>query len=308
MTKKPAASKSDPGTNQSEVKVEATAVTLDKLPLTGAGTDASESRQIADLKHEDVKPRASTSSGRPSPPPTTAPTPTSKDKKDDTKKKGATKKVPASNSKKRKPADEENVQATLSRSNTPQSSRASKTPAPKKQKMTTKNTPASAKPETRGRKKGGKNKTSKNNNKGDEQKQQEGQEEDGEDSASDPDQVFCICRKPDNHTWMIGCDGDCEDWFHGKCVHIDSKNAELIDRYICKLFQTASTPEGRLRLTTRIQAPTVANEAMVALLGNQCVGYLGVASRLVSIGRIRVNTAPMTTGENSCVKRRSSSA
>jgi len=50
----------------------------------------------------------------------------------------------------------------------------------------------------------------------------------------DGNEIFCICRRPDNHTWMIGCDGGCEDWFHGKCVNIDPRDAELIDKYICQ--------------------------------------------------------------------------
>jgi COMPASS component SPP1 len=54
----------------------------------------------------------------------------------------------------------------------------------------------------------------------------------GEDTGSD-EGVFCICRKGDNHTWMIGCDGGCEDWFHGKCVGVSQSNGELIDKYIC---------------------------------------------------------------------------
>ena len=45
--------------------------------------------------------------------------------------------------------------------------------------------------------------------------------------------VFCICRGPDDHTWMIGCDGDCEDWFHGRCVNMRQEDADLIDKYIC---------------------------------------------------------------------------
>ncbi|KAJ5130529.1 uncharacterized protein N7515_006568 [Penicillium bovifimosum] len=32
---------------------------------------------------------------------------------------------------------------------------------------------------------------------------------------------------------MIGCDADCDDWYHGKCVNIDPRDADLIDRYIC---------------------------------------------------------------------------
>jgi COMPASS component SPP1 len=63
------------------------------------------------------------------------------------------------------------------------------------------------------------------------------QEEEGDEGGSDvenPDEVFCICRRPDNHTWMIGCDGGCDDWFHGKCVNIKQEDEELIERYICE--------------------------------------------------------------------------
>lgn len=52
-------------------------------------------------------------------------------------------------------------------------------------------------------------------------------------SEEDPNVVYCICRRPDNHTWMIGCDGGCEDWFHGKCVNIKREDEGLIDKYIC---------------------------------------------------------------------------
>ncbi|KAJ6138490.1 hypothetical protein N7471_004976 [Penicillium samsonianum] len=58
--------------------------------------------------------------------------------------------------------------------------------------------------------------------------------QDNDDSDSfDENAIFCICRRPDNHTWMIGCDGDCDDWYHGKCVNIDPRDADLIERYIC---------------------------------------------------------------------------
>ncbi|KAH0057375.1 hypothetical protein KCU86_g4327, partial [Aureobasidium melanogenum] len=43
------------------------------------------------------------------------------------------------------------------------------------------------------------------------------EEERGEISDTD---LYCICRKPDTGTFMIGCDGGCDDWFHGKCVNI----------------------------------------------------------------------------------------
>ena len=55
--------------------------------------------------------------------------------------------------------------------------------------------------------------------------------EDGDVGSSDD--VYCICRKPDNGTFMIGCDGTCDDWFHGKCVGIEERDKNLIDKYVC---------------------------------------------------------------------------
>lgn len=62
------------------------------------------------------------------------------------------------------------------------------------------------------------------------------EEEEEEDSDNE---LFCICRKPDDHTWMIGCDGGCEDWFHGRCVKMDQRDENLIDKYICRYLDIA---------------------------------------------------------------------
>ena len=56
---------------------------------------------------------------------------------------------------------------------------------------------------------------------------------DEEDDESD-NELYCICRKGDDHTWMIACDGGCDDWFHGRCVGIDQRDGNLIDRFICR--------------------------------------------------------------------------
>ncbi|KAI9891379.1 MAG: hypothetical protein M1814_002892 [Vezdaea aestivalis] len=52
--------------------------------------------------------------------------------------------------------------------------------------------------------------------------------DDGDDGA----EVYCICRKPDNHKWMIACDG-CDDWFHGSCVSINEKEQNLVNQFFC---------------------------------------------------------------------------
>nr|POE88129.1 set1 complex component spp1 [Quercus suber] len=61
----------------------------------------------------------------------------------------------------------------------------------------------------------------------------EDEDEDMSGGEVDDDNLYCICKKPDNGTFMIGCDGPCEDWFHGKCVNIQEKNKNLIDKFIC---------------------------------------------------------------------------
>lgn len=100
------------------------------------------------------------------------------------------------------------------RSGTPASSRASKTPAPKNRKQ------ESVTP-VRSSSMGATN--------------EEGEEDEEEEDEDEDTELFCICRKPDDHTWMIACDGPCQDWFHGRCVGMDEKDGNLIDKYICAL-------------------------------------------------------------------------
>ena len=128
-----------------------------------------------------------------------------------------------------KPAKRRKVEAvsvdgtpSVQRSVTPASSRASKTPAPRNRKqesVTPVRSSSVAAPNDE-------------------------DEEDDEDS-----ELFCICRKPDDHTWMIACDGGCEDWFHGRCVNMNERDGNLIDKYICAysiafFLGTATNPSG----------------------------------------------------------------
>ncbi|KAG9947309.1 hypothetical protein KCU85_g5778, partial [Aureobasidium melanogenum] len=69
----------------------------------------------------------------------------------------------------------------------------------------------------------------------------DGEEEEGG-AISDTD-LYCICRKPDTGTFMIGCDGGCDDWFHGKCVNISEKWKTLIDKYICPFCEERGVGE-----------------------------------------------------------------
>jgi len=46
-------------------------------------------------------------------------------------------------------------------------------------------------------------------------------------------ELYCICREPDSGKWMIACDGECNDWYHGECVKVAEQDGELIDKYYC---------------------------------------------------------------------------
>ncbi|OJJ39334.1 hypothetical protein ASPWEDRAFT_105239 [Aspergillus wentii DTO 134E9] len=208
-----------------EVKTEPLGLPLEEYPLNDDtevksavtqldGTDIPEEhptpKKISNLKHG-LASRAS-SSDRSSPANSTKPASSSRKSVSGATKKGTARKPPA---KKRKINDQDGDSVDGRRSNTPSSVRGGKGSKSKKHSSTSASVAGSPAPEN-------KSKGSKDNA-GDED-----EDDDDEDGG-----IFCICRRPDNHTWMIGCDGGCEDWFHGKCVNIDRRDADLIDKYIC---------------------------------------------------------------------------
>lgn len=169
------------------------------------------------------------------------------------------------------------------RSATP-ASRASKTPAPHNRKQTPA-TPASSSPAP--------SNTVENV-----------LDEDDDMGEADADyeegtELFCTCRKPDNHTWMIGCDGGCEDWFHGKCVQIREEDGDLIDKYICTSSLLLSFL-GRVSLTCHRQVPTARKIKKGTRPGNRCVDCQVVESLLVFSQKHLRNTAPTSTAGNLC--------
>ena len=55
-----------------------------------------------------------------------------------------------------------------------------------------------------------------------------------EDEDNDTDnKLFCVCRGPDDHSMIIGCDGPSEDWFYTRCVEMNAEKVELIFKWYC---------------------------------------------------------------------------
>ncbi|OAX79446.1 hypothetical protein ACJ72_06237 [Emergomyces africanus] len=214
---------------KSEIKTEPPTPTLESIP-SGSTADipvpTKESwtpRKITDLKRESMSRASSTDRSSPAPsikPSAPSPGTGTKKRTAPSTKKGTSTRKPATKKRKLNSNDAESVDGTASpfrRSATPVSSRASKAPIAKSRKQSSLSVAGSPAPETKMA--------------GNAPEPQEDADEDDEDE--DSSELFCICRKPDNHTWMIGCDGGCEDWFHGKCVKINQEDADLIDKYIC---------------------------------------------------------------------------
>ena len=164
-------------------------------------------KSIADIKKD--------ASHTPSPIPTDSAT--MKPKAAPNKKRAAPKKGTASTARrpaKKRKIESESVDGTppAQHMGTPATSRASQTPVPRNRKQGSE-TPARSSSILNG-------------------------EEDDED-ATDDGELFCICRKPDDHTLMIACDGPCDGWFHGRCVDMPAEKTKLISKWYCELPKAA---------------------------------------------------------------------
>lgn len=198
------------------VKTEPTSSTLDKFPSSddletkSVGLDGTydylTSKKLAGLKTGITSRASSTDRSSPS----TSVKPASAKKAASAATKKGTAKKPAAKKRKVNDADADSIDGR--RSNTP-ASRTGKAPGKKQSSVSIAGSPAPEDKKKRGK---------------------EQPADDDDEDVEDENELFCICRRPDNHTWMIGCDGECEDWFHGKCVNIDPRDADLIDKYICE--------------------------------------------------------------------------
>jgi len=229
----------DAGSPTTEVKAEASQASLGSVPPTqseesltalpstedGLADGPPPAKKVADLKRDNSRASSAEMSSTPAPKagPKTAGT---KRKAPAPGKKVEKKGIAKPSAAKKRKLDDDDAASSARRTGSPASSRASKPPASKNAKQP-QSVAGSPPPEE--------------------------EDEDVDDDDIDENQLFCICRKPDDHSYMIGCDGVCEDWFHGKCVNIRQEDGELIDKYICKSTLLHLSPKRSLPITS---APT----------------------------------------------------
>lgn len=88
-----------------------------------------------------------------------------------------------------------------------------------------------------------------------EQASEDGPEDSNSDAETD-NGPYCICRGPDDHRWMIGCEV-CEDWFHGTCVDLSKDIGErLVERFVCPNCTDGRANYTKFRKTCSLQGCT----------------------------------------------------
>jgi len=56
--------------------------------------------------------------------------------------------------------------------------------------------------------------------------------------SDDEGQLFCSCEGRDDGSPMIKCDGDCDTWYHLRCIDVSEDDAGEIDAYFCSNCET----------------------------------------------------------------------
>lgn len=106
------------------------------------------------------------------------------------------------------------------------------------------------------------------------------------------EELYCVCRKPDvDGQMMISCDG-CEEWFHTKCMRIDSSDTPLLDQFYCKFCQWKG--DGVTKWNRKCRMPDCLKPARKAEKSKYCSDKCGEAflklqikeSQVFSMGEI----------------------
>ncbi|KAK2583804.1 hypothetical protein KPH14_009703, partial [Odynerus spinipes] len=81
------------------------------------------------------------------------------------------------------------------------------------------------------------------------------EEEENSDSEDDPDRLWCICKRPHNNRFMICCDV-CEDWFHGKCVHVSKAMGQQMEEkgieWVCPNCIKKKADDNKVKMNTQL--------------------------------------------------------
>ncbi|ODQ64301.1 hypothetical protein NADFUDRAFT_52629 [Nadsonia fulvescens var. elongata DSM 6958] len=74
---------------------------------------------------------------------------------------------------------------------------------------------------------------------------------DQDSEGRDDNEVFCLCRKPDDGTVMIGCD-HCDEWFHAACINFSNQMSRLVVSFSCPSCTAAGRGETKWKRHCRL--------------------------------------------------------
>lgn len=112
------------------------------------------------------------------------------------------------------------------------------------------------------------------------------------------EELYCVCRKPDNGTLMISCDG-CEEWFHTKCMKIDLQHLGLLDKFYCKFCQWKG--KGITRWLHKCRKELCYKPARTSVLSKYCSEECGLLFlKLKLVGSLEFTTDDMNFVVNYC--------
>nr|XP_050852623.1 death-inducer obliterator 1 isoform X2 [Vespula vulgaris] len=88
-----------------------------------------------------------------------------------------------------------------------------------------------------------------------EEEDEDDEEEENSDSEDDPDRLWCICKRPHNNRFMICCDV-CEDWFHGKCVHVSKAMGQQMEEkgieWVCPNCLKKKADDNKVKINAQL--------------------------------------------------------
>ncbi|KAL2722709.1 death-inducer obliterator 1 isoform X4 [Vespula squamosa] len=96
---------------------------------------------------------------------------------------------------------------------------------------------------------------SEQNDDDDDDDEEDDEEEENSDSEDDPDRLWCICKRPHNNRFMICCDV-CEDWFHGKCVHVSKAMGQQMEEkgieWVCPNCLKKKADDNKVKINAQL--------------------------------------------------------
>ncbi|KAK0090006.1 hypothetical protein PV325_004139 [Microctonus aethiopoides] len=134
----------------------------------------------------------------------------------------------------------------------------------------------------------------------------EDDEEENSDSEDDPNRLWCICKRPHNNRFMICCDV-CEDWFHGKCVHVSKAMGQQMEEqgieWVCPncVKKKVDGPGVKINKSLTVKSPKVLDSPSQRFINESSVSQPSDKSLKSMVDTIQNSLPPLGMVATQCV-------